>query len=77
MLRNIPSSTLKQLVELSERKEALMARIQEIDREMVRVQEKFGVPTQRQEQPARITVSSTPRRRNRPQRGVAKSSRAS
>jgi len=37
MLRNIPSSTLKQLVRLTERKEALMARIQEIDREMVRV----------------------------------------
>jgi len=45
MLTNIPSSTLKQLVRLSERKEALMAQIQEIDREMIRVQNKFGIPS--------------------------------
>src|SRR5216684_5782184 len=72
MLTNIPSSTLKQLVRLSERKEALMAQIQEIDREMVRVQGKFGVPTRRDEQPARVTVSGTPRRHGRTQRGVLK-----
>jgi flagellar biosynthesis/type III secretory pathway chaperone len=45
MLRDIPSSALKQLVRLSERKEALMARIQQIDREMMRVQNKFGIPS--------------------------------
>ena len=72
MLREIPSSALKQLVKLSERKEALMAQLQEIDREMLRVQNKFGVPTRREEQPARVTVSGTPQRRGRAQRGALK-----
>src|SRR4029077_20319881 len=57
MLRNIPSSTLKQLVRLSERKEALMAQIQEIDREMMRVQSKFGIPSREGDQRASVTVS--------------------
>jgi hypothetical protein len=62
MLRNIPSATLKEMVRLSERKEALMARIQEIDREMLRVQKRFGIP--RREDEAPVTVSRTkPRRR--------------
>ncbi len=74
MLRDIPSSALKRMVKLSERKEALMAQIQEIDREMLRVQGKFGVPTRREEQPARVTVSGTPRRlrSGRTQRGALK-----
>jgi len=58
MLRNIPSSTLKQLVRLSERKEALMAQIQEIDRKMLRVQDRFGIPS-RDDQAAPLTVSRT------------------
>jgi len=41
MFTRIPSATLKQLVKLSERKEALMAQIQEIDREMDRLGDKF------------------------------------
>ena len=57
MLRNIPSSTLKQLVRLSERKEALMAQIQEIDREMMRVQSRFGIPAREGDQRAPVTVS--------------------
>jgi len=57
MLRNIPSSALKQLVKLSERKEALMARIQEIDREMVRVQSRFGIPLQNRDEDTPVTVS--------------------
>jgi len=57
MLRNIPSSTLKQLVRLSERKEALMAQIQEIDREMMRVQSRFGIPSREGDQRAPVTVS--------------------
>ena len=62
MLRNIPSATLKELVRLSERKEALMAQIQEIDREMIRLQERFGIPCRDDEAP--VTVSRTgPRRR--------------
>ena len=74
MLRNIPSSTLKQLVRLTERKEALMARIQEIDREMVRVQHKFGIPSREGDQPAPVTVSRAPGGpvRRRSKRGALK-----
>jgi flagellar biosynthesis/type III secretory pathway chaperone len=67
MLRNIPSATLKELVKLSERKESLMAQIQEIDREMLGVQKKFGIP-QREEDRAPVTVS-------RPRRDRTKSKR--
>lgn len=45
MFTQIPSSILRQLVKLSERKEALMAQIQGIDREMVRLQGRHGVPS--------------------------------
>jgi flagellar biosynthesis/type III secretory pathway chaperone len=62
MLRNIPSSILKQLVRLSERKEALMAQIQEIDREMIRVQNKLGIPSREGDQPAPVTMPRAPRR---------------
>ena len=62
MLRNIPSAILKELVRLSERKEVLMAQIQEIDREMLRVQKKFGIPQLESDQAAPVRVS-TPRRR--------------
>jgi hypothetical protein len=67
MLRNIPSAALKELVKLSERKEALMARIQEIDREMVRVQSRFGIPTRKTDEGAAVTVSRvTPKPRKKP-----------
>jgi len=56
MFQNIPSATLRQLVKLSERKEALMAQIQAIDREMVRLQQRHGVPV-RAEPQAAVTVS--------------------
>ena len=59
MLRDIPSSALKQLVRLTERKEALMAQIQEIDREMIRVHNKFGIPAREGEQRAPVTVSQS------------------
>jgi hypothetical protein len=62
MLRDIPSAALKQLVKLSESKERLMAKIQEIDREMVRVQSRFGIPERNGDQEARVTVSGTLRR---------------
>jgi hypothetical protein len=39
---NIPSAELKKLVKLAERKEALMAQIQEIDRDMLRLERQFG-----------------------------------
>jgi hypothetical protein len=38
MLRNIPSAVLRKLVVLSERKEALVARVQDIEQEMLRIQ---------------------------------------
>ena len=44
MLRNIPSSVLRQLVKLSERRESLLAQIQNVDREIVRLEGRFGVP---------------------------------
>jgi hypothetical protein len=73
MLRDIPSAALKELVKLSERKEALMARIQEIDREMIRVQNKFGIPS-KEEASVPVTVSGSSRRSGRQpaQRGALK-----
>ena len=73
MLRNIPSAALKELVKLTERKEALMARIQEIDREMVRVQGRFGIPTRDAEQRAAVTVSRVARksRKTRPKQSTS------
>jgi flagellar biosynthesis/type III secretory pathway chaperone len=67
MLRNVPSATLKELVRLSERKESLMAQIQEIDRQMLRVQKKFGIPQLEGEQtaPADISTGSSRRKRTR------------
>jgi predicted transcriptional regulator len=62
MLRNIPSSDLKKLVKLSERREALIAQIQEIDRQMVRVQSRFGIPSQNGNQGAAVTLSRQGRR---------------
>jgi hypothetical protein len=59
MLRNIPSAALKELVKLSERKEALLARIQEIDREMVRAQSRFGIPSQSEDERGTVTVSGS------------------
>jgi len=74
MLRNIPSATLKQLVRLTERKEALMAQIQEIDREMMRVQSKFGIPSREGDRRAPVTVSRAPGGpvRRRSKRGALK-----
>jgi hypothetical protein len=66
MFTTIPSVTLRQLVKLSQRKEALMAQIQEIDREMVRLQSRFGVPSRNPALRAPVTVS---RARSRPTRG--------
>ncbi len=57
MFTNLPSSTLKQLVKLSERKEKLMAQIQDLDREMVRLQSKYGVPTLHSGPRAPVTFS--------------------
>jgi hypothetical protein len=73
MLRNLPSSTLKELVRLTERKELLIAQIQEIDRQMLRVQERFGIPTRDGDEVAPVTVSRAPGGiRHRNKRGALK-----
>jgi len=64
MFPDIPSATLKKLVKLSERKEALMAQIQDVDREMARLQGKSQVPVHPTTLPVRVTVSGQPGRRN-------------
>jgi hypothetical protein len=68
MLRDVPSVALKQLVKLSERKEALMAQIQEVDREMVRVESKFGIPSNRSSEVASVTVLRPSQTAHRPNR---------
>jgi len=62
MLRNIPSITLKELVKLSESREKIMAQLQQIDREIVRVQKKFGIPSKESDDVAPVTVSRVPKR---------------
>ena len=64
MLRNIPSATLRELVRLSERKEKLMAQIQELDRQMLRLQKRFGIPQRETEETAPVPVPG-PRRKRR------------
>ena len=67
MLRNIPSATLRKLVVLSERKEALMARVQDIEQEMLRIQRRFErVPGA---QPAPVTVTRSIAKTGRKQVG--------
>ncbi len=75
MFTSIPSATLRQLVKLSQRKEALMAQIQNIDREMVRVQIKFGIPSRNPALRAPVTVSrrtGRPKPTRRAKRGALK-----
>ena len=62
MLTNIPSAILRQLVKLSERKEALMAQIQAIDREMVRLQNQVSASPANIDNPAPVTVSRVARK---------------
>ena len=72
MLRNVPSSTLKELVRLSERKEALMAQIQDVDRQMLRVQDRFGIPFREDQAPVTVSRSRTGPIRLRSKRGALK-----
>lgn len=74
MLRSIPSSDLKKLLKLSQCKEALIAQIQEIDRQMVRVQDRFGIPSRDGPQSAPVTVlrASRPFTGQRTKRSVLK-----
>jgi hypothetical protein len=76
MLTTIPSETLRQLVKLSERKEGLMAQIQEIDRRMIQLERPFEVAPGASAQRGRVTFSAAPpkkrRSRRRAQRGALK-----
>lgn len=67
MFTNIPSATLRKMIKLSERKEALMTQIQEIDRRMVQLQSKFGVPSLSAGGGAPVTVSRAISRARRSQ----------
>ena len=62
MFTNIPSAILKKLVTLSERKEALMVRIQEIDREMTRLAREVD-QTPGASHKGRVTFSAAPKKK--------------
>lgn len=59
MLTNIPSATLRHLVKLSERKDALLAQIQKIDREIAVIQRRAASAGQIEKAP--VTFSRAPR----------------
>ena len=57
MLRNVPSAMLRKLVTLSERKEGLLARVQEIDQEMLRIQSRFESDSAPPATSAKVTIT--------------------
>jgi hypothetical protein len=59
----VSSARLKQLVKLSERKDALLAEIQDIDRRMVRLEQEFRQARQRKRVKGRVTYSTDAKRR--------------
>jgi hypothetical protein len=69
MLRNIPSAILRKLVVLSERKEALVARVQEIEQEMLRIQREVESAEGREDNPAPLTITRSGLRKVRRQTG--------
>ena len=66
MLTNIPSARLRQLVKLSERKDALLAQIQKIDREIAVIQRRAVSAGQIDKAP--VTFSRAPRTRRSPRK---------
>jgi hypothetical protein len=75
MFTNIPSATLRKLVTLSERKEALMVQIQEIDREMTRLERQFDQTPGAFSHKGRVTFSAAPKKKpvgRRAKRGALK-----
>jgi len=68
MVTNIPSATLRQFAKLSKRKEELMAQIQDIDREMVRLQSRFDRLSQNAGHQAPVTVSRVPEKQRHDRR---------
>ena len=63
---------MKQLVKLSERREAHLAQIQKIDREISRVEKQFGIPLRETGDPATISFSGYAMPRARAERGALK-----
>jgi hypothetical protein len=59
----VSSARLKQLVKLSERKDALLAEIQDIDRHMVRLEQEFREARQRKRVKGTVTYSTDTKRR--------------
>ena len=57
MLRNFPSAILRKLVVLSERKEGLMARVQDIEQETLRLQRGVEAGAGRDNKPTRLTIT--------------------
>lgn len=58
MPSKVSNVKLKQLVRLSQRKEALMAEIQNIDRRMVQLEQEFRMSRRRRNRKGELTVSS-------------------
>ena len=58
MPSKVSSVKLKQLVKLSQRKEALMAQLQNIDRRMVQLEQEFRLARRRKNRKGELTVSS-------------------
>jgi hypothetical protein len=54
---------LKQLVKLSERKEALMAEIQNIDRDMLRLEQEFQQSSEQKRDKGKVTFSREAKKR--------------
>ena len=69
MLRNIPSAVLRKLVVLSERKEALVARVQDIEQEMLRIQREMESAAGRDDKPTQPTITRPGLRKIRHQTG--------
>jgi hypothetical protein len=59
---------LKRLVELSERKEALLAQVQNIDRDMVRLEQEFRDTRRQKKTKGKVTFSTDSKKRRPAQR---------
>lgn len=68
MFTNISSSVLRKMVVLSERKEALIARIQEIDRAMMRLPRGIETSASADDRPARLNIPRPVAKKTRRQR---------
>lgn len=58
MASKVSNVRLKQLMRLSERKDALLAELQNIDRRMVQLEQEFRQSRRRKNRKAEVTISS-------------------